>query len=181
MTSHRHHCHVADSATSLLPCSDSSYLASACFAEASTGEAASPTPQQPIAFSPGPHSSCRSLTMSNDPESSIRSSTLTPLSEASHTVNIHSPTTPTPADSVSNRRTELPSRPHPERTSRLPLMPELTAKASAVSSAELQALITEMQHSFQQQLQQQLQQQRRDFENRIESLMIGKCKAPAFS
>ncbi|GHJ85170.1 hypothetical protein NliqN6_1572 [Naganishia liquefaciens] len=119
--------------------------------------------------------------MSNDPESSIRSSTLTPLSEASHTVNIHSPTTPTPADSVSNRRTELPPRPHPERTSRLPLMPELTAKASGVSNAELQDLITEMQHSFQQQLQQQLQQQQRDFENRIESLMIGKGKAPEFS
>ncbi|GHJ84923.1 hypothetical protein NliqN6_1325 [Naganishia liquefaciens] len=68
--------------------------------------------------------------MSNDPEPSVRSSTLTPMSEASHTANIHSPTTPTPTDSN---------------------------------------------------FQEQLEQQQRDFEKRLESIIIGIGKAPELS
>jgi hypothetical protein len=112
--------------------------------------------------------------MSVDPDASRRSSALTPLSEASHTVNVHSPTTPTPQDSVSNRRTELPGRPNPERTSRLPSMPELTERTNARQTEELQAMIAAMQSN----LQQQLQKQQQDFESRIETLMIGKGKNP---
>lgn len=115
--------------------------------------------------------------MTNDPEIAARSSALTPLSEASHTVNIHSPTTPTPQDSVSNRRTELPSRPIPERTSRLLSMPELTERTDARQTEELQTMIAEMQSNFQQ----QLQQQQRDFQTRIETHMIGKGKGPGIT
>lgn len=69
--------------------------------------------------------------MSVDPDASLGSLALTPLFEASYTVNVQSPTTPTPQESVSNRRTELPSRPNPERTSRLPSIPELAERSHA--------------------------------------------------
>ena len=78
---------------------------------------------------------------------------------------------------MSNRPTELPARPNPEKTSRLPSMPALTQRANALHTEELQTMIMEMQRNFQQ----QLQQQQRDFEIRVEQLMIGKSKMPETS
>ena len=56
-------------------------------------------------------------------------------------------------------------------------MPELTARSGATSNAELHTLVADMQKNFQE----KLEQQQRDFEKRLESIIIGISKAPALS
>lgn len=64
---------------------------------------------------------------------------------------------------------EAPDAPNPDRIARLPNMPSLNSSMEAI-----QTMMTQMQNS----LQHHLQQQQRDFEVRMESLLIGKGKIP---
>lgn len=107
--------------------------------------------------------------MSLDPEASTRSSALTSLLDEEDAAT-GVPQTPTPQDSISNRPFELPSRPHPERTSRLPNMPSLTERSNGNQLEAIQAMMTQMQDN----LKLQLTQQQRDFETRMETLFITK-------
>lgn len=77
------------------------------------------------------------------------------------------PTTPSPQNTSSNRSLDAPDALNPERTSRLPSMPASNSNLKA-----LQTMMTQMQNS----LQHHLQQQQRDFEVRMESLLIGRGK-----
>jgi hypothetical protein len=66
---------------------------------------------------------------------------------------------------------ETPSAPDPERISRLA---DITATTNTATINAMQAMMIQMQNT----LQQQLQRQQNEFEARIESLLIGKGKAP---
>lgn len=82
------------------------------------------------------------------------------------------PDTPSRPDRTNHRPLDPPAAPNPDRIARASI-----PTAGATNLESLQALMSQMQDNFQH----QLQQQQRDFEVRMEALLIGKGKAKEVS